>query len=93
MNLFMAKNVLKRFMKYFGELYQKDQDWTKRYTSGDDQVLVDLVERACKDLNVKRLDYEKTFFSNNEMQQLQRRLMNDLILGPIGSKGMESRGA
>ena len=93
-----AEQTVKVVVARFYDRYRKDDAWTKRYDSGDDRCLEELVALACADTGVSMDDYADTFDAYPELQRLQTRLMTDRLLeplqpGPHNPRYRESAGA
>ena len=94
MNVFTAKCVLKRFIKNLSEKYGKDPEWMKRYASGDDSALDELMDAACLALRESKGGYLEALSGSSELRSLQKKMIGDVVIGPIGgNKGIESQGA
>jgi hypothetical protein len=89
-NQFTAKCVLKRFIRYIGDRLSNDENWANRFKSGDDNALNELLEIACKDLKVTVDEYLDIYQCNAELRTLQKKMINDIILGRSGGIGLES---
>ncbi len=93
-----AEETVRVVVREFYARYRKDEAWTKRYDSGDDRCLEDLVALACRETGMSVDDYADTFDAHPELQQLQTGLMTDALLGPLqpgpdNPKYRESAGA
>jgi len=88
-----AEETLKALVRHLGLRYEKDAAWTTRFKSGDEAPLDEIVLLACHETGVARSDYEMAFDEFPELRQVQKRMISDVICGPLNSKGCESLGA
>lgn len=88
-----AEETLKAVVRHLELRYEKDAAWTNRFNSGDDSPVEEIVSLACQETGVARSDYEVAFDTFPELRQLQKRMIADVVCGPLNSKGRESSGA
>ena len=88
-----AEETLKALVRQIESRYEKDAVWTTRFMNGDDSALDEIVLLACQETAATRNDYEAAFEIFPDLRQMQKRLISDVVCGPLNSKGRESLGA
>ena len=73
--------------------YEKDDAWTKRFKSGDDSAIDDIVSLACRETGMTLDDYDKAFAGSSALQLLQKRLISNALTRPLnpGPQNMAAR--
>lgn len=88
-----AEETLRVLVRHVGLRYDKDTAWTARFNSGDDSAVDEIILLACQETGVARSDYEMAFDQFPELRRMQKRMISDVVCGPLNSKGRESSGA
>jgi hypothetical protein len=82
-----AKMKIERTIATFRErlaaAQRTDADWVRRYRSGDESALDEIVARACEDNGLAYADYLEAVEQDSQLLELQRKCVTEVMLGPV----------
>ena len=83
----MDKNKISKAIEYLGEelakVYDKDSDWTRRFKTGDDSAIEEIVGKACERAGLTIEEYEEAISTSDSLLALQKQTIVDTILAPL----------
>ena len=88
-----AEATLRIMVRHLEARYEKDDAWTRRFKSGDDSAIDEIVSLACRETGMTLDDYDKAFAGSSALQLLQKRLIRDALTRPLnpGPQHMAAR--
>jgi hypothetical protein len=78
-----AERVIAAFRQLLHAAHRNDAAWTRRYRSGDESAMDELVARACVECNMAPSEYQEALEADAQLLDLQNRCIAEVLLGPL----------
>jgi hypothetical protein len=76
-----AERVIATFRTMLSEAHGRDVEWTRRYRSGEEGAMDELLSRACADAGMTLAEYHDAVDRDAQLVELQRRCVREVLLG------------
>ena len=82
-----VERVVAAFRQKLAAAHGTDVEWTRRYRSGDEGAMDDLVSRACADEGMSPGEYREAIDADARLSELHRRCISEVLLGAMRGRG------
>ncbi len=77
------ERVVASFRQKLAAAHGTDVEWTRRYRSGDEGAMEELVVEACTEERVAPAEYHEALDSDPQLSELHRRCVREVLLGAV----------
>ncbi len=79
------ERVIASFRQRLASVHGKDADWTKRYRSGDENAIDELIVAACAEHKVGYAEFMEAVEGDPQLMDLQKNSITEVMLGSVAS--------
>ncbi len=81
------ERVVAAFRQKLVAAHGTDVEWTRRYRSGDEGAMDELVRRACVEEQVPLAEYREAIEGDSKLGELYQRCIREVLLGAVRARG------
>jgi hypothetical protein len=85
------ERTIATFREKLSAAQRTDADWVRRYRSGDESAIDEIVVGACEENGLPYVDYLEGVENDPQLHELQRQCITEVMLGSLVMKA--SRGS
>jgi hypothetical protein len=85
------EQTIATFREKLSAAQRADAEWVRRYHSGDESAIDEIVARACEQNGLPYVDYLEGVENDPQLLELQRKCITEVMLGSLVMKA--SRGS
>ena len=79
----LVERVMASFRERLAAVHGKDAEWTRRYRSGDENAIDELIVAACAEHKMPYTEYIEAVESDPQLVELQKNSITQVMLGPV----------
>ena len=77
------------FRDKLSQAHRSDAAWVRRYRSGDEAAIDEILQRACDESGLAHADYLDAVEADPQLLELQRKCVTEAMLGSITIKAVK----
>jgi len=80
------ERVVAAFRQKLSAAHGTDVEWTRRYRSGDEGAMDELIQAACTEEQVPAVEYREAVDGDAQLGELHQRSIREVLLGAVRAK-------
>jgi deoxyribodipyrimidine photolyase len=83
------ERVVAAFRQKLASAHGTDVEWTRRYRSGDEGAMDELVQQACAEAEIPVAEYREAVDTDAQLGELHQRCVREVLLGAVRNSRFE----